>query len=311
MAFGAMKGWTAARDLQIGDELRTPDGRWVTLDAKEHQPEPEPVFNLRVADYHTYFVGNPSDAEAVLVHNEYGHRSDVRVVGNIIFYDGSLGLPAWDEISHLIIFRTDPGPRRFSADILDSFIFLPVGPSSATTLEDPPPTAAAKLYEMLKATPPRVAGIPTLTDDDLQKIAEEAAKVYVQVVEVQLRKWPGATPHNGSGWATWKEGLFGIEKTDEEVANDPVCADWCCQMCQEMKRLMSNRKIELSNGSTVNLGTLLGIKWTQWRHGILNFEHNYPVIHPAGSEDADGRPSAYLILDAWASCLPELADSSK
>ncbi len=31
------KGWTAAKDLEVGDQLRTPDGRWVTLDAKEAQ----------------------------------------------------------------------------------------------------------------------------------------------------------------------------------------------------------------------------------------------------------------------------------
>lgn len=70
------KGWTAAEDLEVGDQLRTPDARWVTLDAKEAQPDPEPVFNFRVADYHTYFVGDPASGEAVLVHNEYDQDAD-------------------------------------------------------------------------------------------------------------------------------------------------------------------------------------------------------------------------------------------
>ncbi len=66
------KGWTAAEDIEAGDELRMPDGRWVALDAKAEQSEPEPVFNFRVADYHTYFVGDAASGEAVLVHNDCG-----------------------------------------------------------------------------------------------------------------------------------------------------------------------------------------------------------------------------------------------
>ena len=131
------KGWTAAQDLQIGDHLRTPDARWVAISAKEDQPQPEPVFNFRVADYHTYFVGDPSDGDTVLVHNEYeGRRSDVHIEGNIIFYDGTLGRPEWDEIMHLIIFRTDSGPRGFSANVLADFIFWPVQSSPDGTSEE-------------------------------------------------------------------------------------------------------------------------------------------------------------------------------
>jgi hypothetical protein len=312
------KGWTAAEDLEVGDELRTPDGRWVTLDAKQHQPDPEPVFNFRVADYHTYFVGDPAGGEAVLVHNEYDGqpRSDVHVVGNIIFYDGALGLPEWKDVMHLIIFRIN-GPSGYAEEALTRYVFIPLE-NRPQIPEDAPAghdalvaAAAAKMYEMLKATPPRVAGVPTLTDDDLRNIAKAAAEVYVQVVQAQLKEWPGATPHNGTGWATWKEGMFGHDRDPKEVANDPVCVDWCYEMCTDMALALSGRTVTLSSGSTVNLRTLVDVKWAQDWHWWLIFEHNYPVIYPKGTEDADGRPSAYLILDVWNSLLPDLADSTK
>ncbi len=90
------KGWTAAEDLEVGDELRTPGGSWVTLDAKEEQSEPEPVFNFRVADYHTYFVGDPASDGAVLVHNEYdpyeGYWTEVGQTAKGYFRDSPVGI---------------------------------------------------------------------------------------------------------------------------------------------------------------------------------------------------------------------------
>ncbi len=90
------KGWTAAEDLEAGDELRTPGGSWVTLDTKEEQSEPEPVFNFRVADYHTYFVGDAASGGAVLVHNEYdpyeGYWTEVGQTAKGYFRDSPVGI---------------------------------------------------------------------------------------------------------------------------------------------------------------------------------------------------------------------------
>ena len=51
----AGKGWALARDLQPGDRLRVLGGLWqvTALDSDEVQP----VFNLEVADGHSFFVG--------------------------------------------------------------------------------------------------------------------------------------------------------------------------------------------------------------------------------------------------------------
>ena len=51
------KGWVPAGDLKPGDLLSTEDGQWVTVEEVYDAGEWETVYNLRVADYHTYFVG--------------------------------------------------------------------------------------------------------------------------------------------------------------------------------------------------------------------------------------------------------------
>ena len=63
------KGWVAAGDLAIGDEVYLLDGStaFVTGAEIEEFTEPITVYNLEVADFHTYFVGETG----VLVHNQY------------------------------------------------------------------------------------------------------------------------------------------------------------------------------------------------------------------------------------------------
>jgi hypothetical protein len=63
------RGWTAARELMAGDRLRSHNERSVVLDKVVPLAEEVPVYNLRVADYHTYFVGGESWGFSVWAHN--------------------------------------------------------------------------------------------------------------------------------------------------------------------------------------------------------------------------------------------------
>jgi hypothetical protein len=64
------KGWTAAGALEVGDRIRTDCG-WVKVEDLLDTGEYETVYNLRVADYHTYFVGQAHWPFAVWAHNSY------------------------------------------------------------------------------------------------------------------------------------------------------------------------------------------------------------------------------------------------
>ena len=63
------KGWIATRDLSPGDMLQTESGQGTPVLKVEDHGEIEPVYNLQVEDYHTYFVGGKEDSPFVLVHN--------------------------------------------------------------------------------------------------------------------------------------------------------------------------------------------------------------------------------------------------
>jgi hypothetical protein len=64
------RGWVAAQELGVGDQLRTYEGRWVPVEGTDGPKPSAPVYNLSVAQYHTYFVGHPVWGFAVWSHNE-------------------------------------------------------------------------------------------------------------------------------------------------------------------------------------------------------------------------------------------------
>jgi hypothetical protein len=67
----ARKGWTPCNQLKIGDLLLCEDGTWVPVDDLFETGEYETVYNVRVKDYHTYFVGCDEWAFSVWSHNRY------------------------------------------------------------------------------------------------------------------------------------------------------------------------------------------------------------------------------------------------
>ncbi len=63
------KGWTAASLLVPGDLLRGHDGRWTPVESVEDGGEDATVYNLRIDEYHTYFVGSPAWGFSAWSHN--------------------------------------------------------------------------------------------------------------------------------------------------------------------------------------------------------------------------------------------------
>jgi intein/homing endonuclease len=62
-------GWVACQDLKIGDRLLSADGTTVTVEDLFDTGEYETVYNLRIQDYHTYFVGREEWGFSVWAHN--------------------------------------------------------------------------------------------------------------------------------------------------------------------------------------------------------------------------------------------------
>ncbi|MCZ2342008.1 MAG: HINT domain-containing protein [Bacteroidales bacterium] len=67
----ATKGWIACFQLAAGDRLVCEDGSTVLVEAVVDTGTVEVVYNLRVADWHTYFVGGEDWGFSVWAHNAY------------------------------------------------------------------------------------------------------------------------------------------------------------------------------------------------------------------------------------------------
>jgi hypothetical protein len=52
------RGGTPAGELEIGDLLASDNGHWTPVTDLLDTGEWETVYNFRIADYHTYFVGD-------------------------------------------------------------------------------------------------------------------------------------------------------------------------------------------------------------------------------------------------------------
>jgi hypothetical protein len=84
--------WTEAARLQPGDQVYAAEAGWITVQSIQAVPGPHRVYNLEVADYHTYFVG----AAEVWAHNcgvegrTLGSDEDLRGTRNVTaFVDGT------------------------------------------------------------------------------------------------------------------------------------------------------------------------------------------------------------------------------
>jgi Pretoxin HINT domain len=66
--FEKSRGWVPAGELKSGDGIRT-DAGWAQIEELFDTGEWEKVYNLRIADHHTYFVGDEDWGFTVWAHN--------------------------------------------------------------------------------------------------------------------------------------------------------------------------------------------------------------------------------------------------
>jgi hypothetical protein len=83
----AREAFVPARDLKAGDQLISHDGQLIVIDAVRVTDQIANVYNMRVADYHTYFVGGAAWGWDVWAHNQcYNTKSMVRDGDDIVMY---------------------------------------------------------------------------------------------------------------------------------------------------------------------------------------------------------------------------------
>src|SRR5262249_20319192 len=100
------KGWVPAKVLVAGDLLPGDGGEWVPVDEVVDRGEDQRVDNLRVADWHTYFVGAGRWGFSVWGHNTCDglHHDVPRFLGSLVAR-GSAVLTFFRQIGHIQIHR--------------------------------------------------------------------------------------------------------------------------------------------------------------------------------------------------------------
>ena len=114
------KGWTKAHLLSPGNLLRSQDGRMTPVESVEETFDDAPVYNLRVAEYHTYFVGAEDWGFSVWAHNACSGTSGNNVASQIgreqhAAYKVGMGLDKE--------FRLTNGMRADAVDVQNSTVY--------------------------------------------------------------------------------------------------------------------------------------------------------------------------------------------
>lgn len=63
-------GWVPLREIRVGSEVLGMNGEWVTIDAVTPSDVAVEVYNIQVANHHTFFIGDTLWGFSVWVHNE-------------------------------------------------------------------------------------------------------------------------------------------------------------------------------------------------------------------------------------------------
>lgn len=87
------RGWVKAENLAVGDLFRSHDDRWNAVQSLTGSVEFVPVYNVRVADYHTYFVGRRSWGFSVWAHNSDPCEEATGAAASVSKVDATKGQP--------------------------------------------------------------------------------------------------------------------------------------------------------------------------------------------------------------------------
>jgi Pretoxin HINT domain len=63
------QGWTRAAELKPGDVFRTNKDTWIDVESVKETEDEEEVYNCRISEFHTYFVGRCEWGFGVWAHN--------------------------------------------------------------------------------------------------------------------------------------------------------------------------------------------------------------------------------------------------
>ena len=145
--------WTPAAKLQAGDLVLGHDGRLHEVTDVFDNGDVEPVFNLAVAECHTYFVASPEGGMSALVHNDYQTSLGGASLSGQFGFAPAAGLPAnsWESGAYDSLF--DPSGYLESGAANDSISYGAVSASASARPGILNPNQAARHVQTTSPAP--------------------------------------------------------------------------------------------------------------------------------------------------------------
>ena len=89
--FVRAKGWAPLNQIRAGDAIWTEASGWVTVESVEETGQWETVYNFRVAQHHTYFVGSEEWGFSVWAHNVCSGETVAQQLDSVLKQNEKLG----------------------------------------------------------------------------------------------------------------------------------------------------------------------------------------------------------------------------
>jgi hypothetical protein len=159
------------------------------------------------------------------------------------------------------------------------------------------------IAKMLRTTPPldsmnTKGQTVTLTEAEIEEIANRVADWYIRAVDEFLDSHSGAAPRQGTR-NFWLDAL-GIQ----DEFNHPWCDDWTTRLLQSSSKFLEEKV--LIGGKEVALNQLVVFERVQWHFGP--FQHNYMLVKPCGHPVANPPSSdqVMVLFDPWIRIAPDV-----
>jgi hypothetical protein len=170
------KGWTPARALTVGDAFIGHDGQSLPVTDIVHTGQWATVYNLRVADFHTYFVGCEEWGVSVWAHNTCFITREIPP--NTPGYDASKPYGVWDTLT-----------RRFTGEAFENRALADAraGERTTATAADRSPITAPNKGTVLTTQAAIDQGAKSLNESQkLAKLRETAANLSEAGYDVRI-----------------------------------------------------------------------------------------------------------------------------
>jgi hypothetical protein len=253
--FFVKQAWdfVAANELRPGDQFLSHDGQWVAVEEVLDTGEYEPVFNLSIADYHTYFVGGWAWGFSVWAHNSRSCETEnasassqtqqrrlTRQQGQKVIDEAQRYLPTWSKNRRVLTLT----------ELEDGRYVLTMASKQRTPTSNRNGRSSQTLQDMYTIPPDAVDAARAALQHELGNRAQllvpsqHAHGGYIPVNQRVLANAPGESGWHGEGRGIQAGIVYGSPARRQwSSLGEPQSRGWRGAACPDCEALQRQRGV--------------------------------------------------------------------